>query len=350
MAGLLHSIYRLGSPSPHRIAVVRSLPGLGDLLCLVPALRALRSAFPTAEITLIGLPNAKPFVQRFAGYLDGWLAFPGYPGIPEVPLSPQQVVSFLATAQTMQFDLALQMHGNGSWINGFTLLLGAKVSAGFFPAGYSCPDRTYFLPYPEQEPEIWRHLQLLEFLGVSLQGDRLEFPLWQSDWREFRALAQAKNLQTSNYICIHPGASADDRRWSAQHFAIVADVFAAQGRQIVLTGNVAEKPITQAVAAAMQFPAIDLAGQTSLGGMAALLKSAQLLICNDTGVSHLAAALQVKSVVIFTNSDPQRWAPLDRQRHRIVINHLSTDEQVRAIDAVFTEANHLLQRECTYVV
>jgi ADP-heptose:LPS heptosyltransferase len=323
---------------------------LGDLICLVPALRALRSALPTAEVTLIGLPGAKSFVQRFAGYLDRWLEFPGYPGIPEVPLLPQRVVSFLATAQTMQFDLALQMHGNGSWINGFTLLLGAKLSAGFFPADYSCPDRDHFLPYPEQESEIWRHLRLLEFLGVPLQGDRLEFPLWQSDWLEFRALAQAQNLQTGKYICIHSGASVDERRWTAQHFAIVADALAAQDWQIVLTGTVAEQPITQAVTAAMQFPAIDLTGQTSLGGLAALLKNAQLLICNDTGVSHLAAALQVKSVVIFTHSDPQRWAPLDRQRHRIAINSPRADEQVSSIDAVLAEAIHLLQREGAYVV
>ncbi|HEY9662957.1 MAG TPA: hypothetical protein V6C65_31315, partial [Allocoleopsis sp.] len=168
---------RLESSLPPKIAIVRSLPGLGDLLCLVPALRALRTAFPEAQITLIGLPNATQFVERFPFYLDGWLAFPGYPGIPEVPFSAQRVVSFLNNAQRLHLDCVLQMHGNGSAINGFALLLGAQVTAGFYPSGHSCPDIDRFFPYPDHEPEIWRHLRLLEFLGIPLQGDHLEFPL-----------------------------------------------------------------------------------------------------------------------------------------------------------------------------
>jgi ADP-heptose:LPS heptosyltransferase len=353
---------KLGS-SFQRIAVVRALPGLGDLLCLVPALRALRAAYPKAEITLIGLPWAERFVSRFSHYLNQWLEFPGYPGIPEVLLSPQKVISFLTNAQSLDFDLALQMHGNGSCTNSFVQLLGAKQNAGFFSSNYYCPDPDYFIPYPEHEPEIWRHLRLMEFLGIPLQGDRLEFPIWDSDWQELEAIATTHNLDFHNYVCVHPGASVCDRRWSCQNFATVADALAAQGLQIVLTGTAAEAELTQALAHNMQSPAIDLAGKTSLGALAALLKKSRLLICNDTGVSHLAAALQVSSVVLFSNSDPQRWAPLDRQRHRVVqvtrhedqsvnwgikSSNLALREAHSVPAAVVAEAFDLLKQEFAY--
>lgn len=344
----LNPVHRLGVSLPLRVAIVRSLPGLGDLLCIIPAMRALRAALPEAQLTLIGLPWSVQFVQRFNHYFNDWLEFPGCPGIPEVPLSPQRIVAFLAQVQQSPFDLALQMHGNGSLINSFTLLLGAKMTAGFFPKGQYCPDRDRFLPYPNDEPEIRRPLRLLEFLGIPLQGEQLEFPLWASDWQAFEAIASRYKLQLNRYICIHPGASTSDRRWSPNQFAAVADALAADGYQIVLTGTQAEADLTKTVAQLMQYPAVDLAGVTSLGSLAALLKQAQLLICNDTGVSHLAAALNVNSVVIFSNSELHRWAPLDRQRHRIIDNRHATAASRLSEAPVLAEARALLQQEVVY--
>ncbi|WP_416674553.1 glycosyltransferase family 9 protein [Egbenema bharatensis] len=335
---------------PHRILLVRSLPGLGDFLCLVPALRALRLALPEADIRLIGLQQTAGLVQRFQHYLNGWLSFPGCPGIPEVPFCAQRTIAFLTEIQSSEVDLALQLHGNGTHINSFTMLLGAKHTAGFFPPCHACPDPKSFFPYPDQEPEVWRPLRLLEFLGVPLQGDRLEFPLSPSDWQAFQKVASAFGLQEGNYVCIHPGASVVGRRWAVQRFATVADQLAKQGLQIVLTGTLSEQELTQAVAQAMQFPAIDLAGKTGLGAIAVLLKRARLLICNDTGVSHLADALQVPSVVIFTQSDPLRWGPLDRQLHRVVGSSLGDNENplTPSPAMVLAEATDLLQQEIAY--
>lgn len=303
---------------PERIVLVRSLPGLGDFLCAVPAFRALRAALPQAQIALVGLPPTGSLLPRFANYLDEWLEFPGYPGIPEVPLAPQKTIAFLAAAQALNFDLALQLHGSGTHINGFTRLLGARRTAGFFPPDQPCPDPSSFLPYPDQTPEVCRYLRLLEFLGIPPQGTHLEFPLLPADWTTFNAIATLHHLMDCAYVCVHPGASVNHRRWLPQNFATVADAIAARGFRIVLTGSASEANLTRAVQQAMQFPAIDLAGKTNLGSLAALLKQSQLLVCNDTGVSHLADALQVRSVVVFCNSDPNRWAPLNRQRHWVI--------------------------------
>lgn len=315
--------HRLGEPLPQRIAIVRSLPGLGDLLCAVPAWRSLRAAAPTAQITLIGLPWARTFVERYAAYVDNFLEFPGYPGIPEVYAPLTKLPAFFASVQQQRFDLALQMHGSGIVSNPFTVLLGARLNAGFYLPGQYCPDADRFLPYPEHEPEVWRHLRLMEFLGIPPQGAELEFPLWEEDESALHTIEEVSNLQTGEYVCIHPGASVVERRWSPSKFAVVADALATRV-QVVLTGTAAEAPLTQAVRESMRSTPIDLAGRTSLGAIAALLSKARLLVCNDTGISHLAAALRVKSVVIFSASDPNRWAPLDRDRHRILSDQTAT--------------------------
>lgn len=337
--------HRLVEPLPQRIAIVRSLPGLGDLLCAIPAWRSLRAALPEAQITLIGLPWARAFVERYTAYLNDFLEFPGYPGIPEVPPPLTKLPAFFASVQQQSFDLALQMHGSGIVSNPFTVLLGARVNAGFYLPGQYCPDPDHFLPYPEHEPEIWRHLRLMEFLGIPLQGSELEFPLGEEDFYELHTIEEVRNLQHGEYVCIHPGASVHTRRWSLEKFAAVADALAARGFQVVLTGTAAEAELTQAVREVMQFSSIDLAGRTTLGAIAALLSNARLLVCNDTGISHLAAALRVRSVVIFSTSDPNRWAPLDRDLHRVL-----SDQALQEITpaAVLAQVEKLFSKEVSH--
>jgi ADP-heptose:LPS heptosyltransferase len=335
---------------PQTIAIVRALPGLGDFLCLVPALRALRQASPCAKVVLIGLPQVQSLVQRFDHYLQDLIEFPGFPGIPEVPFVPSRTARMVDRIRGMKFDWVLQLHGNGSCINHFVQLLGGKMSAGFFPLGQFCPHPNSFFPYPEQASEVWRSLKLMEFLGVPLKGDYLEFPLHETDWQNWKNLA-ARYCLPENYVCLHPGASDDGKCWSPEKFAIVADALVEKGLSVVLTGTAAEGHLAQAVIEKMEYGAIDLAGQTDLGSMAALLKKSRLLVCNDTGVSHLAAALNVNSVVIFSNTDPQRWAPQDHLRHRVMGGNRGEYTEFTEVcpDQVLTEASDLLGQEFTYV-
>jgi ADP-heptose:LPS heptosyltransferase len=104
-----------------------------------------------------------------------------------------------------------------------------------------------------------------------------------------------------------------------------------------LTGSASETGIAVAVARHMKAKAINAAAPVSIGAMAALMSRARLLVCNDTGVSHIAAALKLASVVIFRTADMQRWAPLDRRLHRCV-----WDPNGRKAVSVLQEARSLL--------
>ncbi len=299
-----------------RIAVLRALPGLGDFLCAVPALRALRAAQPAAEITLIGLPANAVLAERYPEYIDALVPFPGFPGIPEVPLQPARTVAFLAEAQRRPFDLAIQLHGSGTNSNPFVALLGARRSTGFVLPGLPAPAPELYFPYPADQPEPIRQLALIERLGWPADDPALEFPLLAGDESAWEELADRHGLASRGYACVHPGASLEGRRWPAERFAAVADALSARGLRVVLTGSRSEGAVTGAVAAAMRTPAVDLAGQTALGTLAALLDRAAVTLTNDTGTSHLAAAVRAPSAVVFSASDPHRWAPLDRERHR----------------------------------
>ncbi|HVL37667.1 MAG TPA: glycosyltransferase family 9 protein, partial [Burkholderiales bacterium] len=92
---------------------------------------------------------------------------------------------------------------------------------------------------------------------------------------------------------------------------------------IVLTGTASESAIARRVSSAMRAAPADLSGITSLGGLAALVARARLVVANDTGISHLAAALETPSVIVASGSDPRRWAPLARERHRVLAHEVA---------------------------
>jgi ADP-heptose:LPS heptosyltransferase len=325
---------------PRRVVILRALK-LGDLLCAVPALRAFRAAWPSAEIVLVGLPWAREFVGRYRAYLDGFREFPGFPGLPERPPRVERIPAFLAEIQAERFDLAVQLHGSGSFVNPLVVLFGAARTAGFYVPGDYCPDPDLFLPWPDEGLEVRRLLRLADFLGAPAGDEALEFPLTEEDFRALRALPGAADLRPGDYVCVHPGASVPERRWPTERFAAVARALAGRGWRIALTGSDAEAGLTAAVKA-LGGAAVDFAGRTDLGAAAALLGGARLLVCNDTGVSHLAAALRVPSVVLSTGSNPERWAPPDRRLHRVMLQRPDPGP-----DEVLAEALDLLAGSAT---
>jgi ADP-heptose:LPS heptosyltransferase len=296
-------------------------------------------------------------VQRFTHYVDELIDFPGFPGLPEQAPDVQAFPVFLEAIQERAFDLALQMHGSGLLTNPITVLLGARMNAGFYSPGAYCPDAERFLPWYDDEPEVRRYLHLLEHLGIPSQGEELEFPLQDEGLVALTTQEVVQDLVPERYVCLHPGAQDPARRWAPEGFAEVGNLLSQKGYRVVLTGTSGEVNLTAAVAERMRHPVLDLAGQTSLDDLVLLLSGARLLLCNDTGISHLAAALQVPSVVVFTTaerSNPDRWAPLDKALHHSVC----PSEGLPAVgqllgsgvltEQVLTEVEALLQREAAY--
>jgi ADP-heptose:LPS heptosyltransferase len=304
------------NPPPRRIAVFRALQ-LGDLLCAVPALRALRQAAPKAHITLLGLAGAREFVQRFNRYVDDLLVFPGIDAFPEQTPRLDGLPAFFAVAREEQFDLALQMHGSGAQSNDIVARLGAREWAGFVPnQGEEVPGLR--LAWPDALPEPQRYLALMRWLGLPAVDAALEFPLTEADWCEAGELIRTSGLQAERTIVLHPGARLPSRRWPAERFAAVARQLAEEGWQVAITGAGFERPLAAEVAQLAAGCTVDLSGRTSLGALAGLVANARLVICNDTGVSHVAAAVHTPSVVIASGSEVRRWAPLDRHRHVVL--------------------------------
>jgi ADP-heptose:LPS heptosyltransferase len=162
-----------------------------------------------------------------------------------------------------------------------------------------------------------RWLRLAEAIGTAPAGLHTEFPVAAAERASAAALIGLPDERP--VIGLHVGSSDPSRRWPAESFARLGDRLAEQRQAwIVLTGSNQERSLTAAVRRAMKNPAIDLAGMTDLGEFAAVISALDLLVTNDTGASHVAAATRTPSVVLFGPSRPDRWAPLDRRRHQVI--------------------------------
>jgi ADP-heptose:LPS heptosyltransferase len=297
----------------------------------------LRKGYPNAHIAITGLPWMKMLPERFPDYFDEFILFPGYPGLPEQPWNPESTAEFLLKMTQRKFDLALQMQGNGTVVNPMIELFGASYTAGFFVENDYRPDSPFFVEYPDGIAEVHRHLLLMKHLGIQSDDDTLEFPVTHKDEADLISSFTVPR----KYICVHAGSRGAYRQWPTKHFAGVADKCADFGYNVVLTGTVDELPIVERVASEMKASPLIAAGKTNLGAMAALLGRSDGLISNCTGVSHVASALKVKSVIISMDGEPERWAPLNKNLHTTIdwIRSPDFDIVMKAVDLQFASAS-----------
>ncbi|MDQ7904207.1 glycosyltransferase family 9 protein [Phytohabitans sp. ZYX-F-186] len=288
------------------ILVLRAL-GIGDLATGVPALRALRRAFPDRTLALAAPAWLGPLAELVGG-IDALVPCDG--------LDPRALP---------RADWAVNLHGKGPQSH---RLLRRSQPARL--GGFACPEAEHVdgPQWSDDEHEVRRWCRLLEWYGVPTDPTDL-------------ALHPPPAPARRGVAVVHPGAKAPERRWSPQRFAAVARDLAARGFDVAVTGSTAERPVAECVAALAGLPEeAVLAGRTDPAELAGTVGHARLVVSGDTGVAHLATAYRVPSVVLFGPVTPELWGPPpDRAEHRALwrgptVASIGVEEVLAAVDEV----------------
>lgn len=298
-----------------RLLVIRQHNQMGDMLLAVPALRGIRKRFPAARITLISAP-INVAVVRNNPYIDEVLTWSKERNRRD-PLAPPR---FVAGLRRRRFDLVIVLNTVSFSVTSMLLaaVSGARLRAGSTdrPFGSDLAARYYHivLPLPdearlERMHESEHNLFPLAAIGVAESDlSSLLVPLaWEERCcREFIAAALPG---PGRYVVIHPGAGKAANIWPAERFAALC---AELGRRHALA--------TLAVRGPVDGPCFDrflelcdpppqIVSRPSVGFLGALMRSAAVCVCNDTGVAHIAGAVGARCVEIFGPTEPRRWKP-----------------------------------------
>lgn len=307
--------------SVERIAVLRG-GGLGDLVGALPAIDALAGAYPGAEITLLGLASHAALLEGRPGSpVAAVEVLPAAPGVRDGESDPAEVEAFVARMRERRFDLAVQLHGGGRNSNPFVLRLGARHTVGTRTADAPALERT--MPYRYYQHEVHRWLEVAGLAGAA--PVRLE-PALEATEQE-RAAAEGLLPAAARRVVLHPSATDPRRRWPTDRFGAVATALAGRGIGVAVIGDADEtalaEEVVRAAHAALPPDAHDLvtslAGRLTLGQLAGVLAAADVVLANDSGPRHIAAALGTATVGIFWFGNAVNASPLSRTRHRVLL-------------------------------
>lgn len=276
--------------------LVRLPNWLGDALMARPALHALRAAHPRAEITACG-PRVLLELLAPEGLWQRTEALPAGPGL-------------LGRLRAARFDAALVLPPSFSsaWL---AFRSGARLRAGFAHEG-----RSPLLTHARRRPARGDLHQSREYLQLAAYLEAREVPLQElavdsGAARESGALLASAGLDERPFAILGPGAAyGPAKRWSTQRFAALGLQLAARGLAVLVCGAASEREFCEIVAAAIGAGARSTAGATSLPVQAALCARASLIVSNDSGLAHLAAATGAPTVVVFGSTSSAWTAPL----------------------------------------
>ncbi|MBY4896085.1 lipopolysaccharide heptosyltransferase II [Cupriavidus sp. AU9028] len=299
-----------------KILCVR-LDNMGDVLMTSPAMQALKDSGPNRHLTLLTSSGAAPVASHLP-MVDAVLTWdaPWVKGT-RGPLGRGSGATVQSMAQRLQdegFDAAVI----------FTVYSQSPLPAALLCTMAGIPLRLAHCrenPYqmlsdwvPETEPqqqirhEVQRQLDLVATVGATAADERMRFRVQPHDRRAVQRRIDALRATAQGpCVVMHAGATAESRQWPADRFAQAARQLATeQGALVLLTGGQSEQPLVESVRDAAAHPAVvSVAGELTLGQMGALLDAADLLISNNSGPVHLAAALGTPVVDLYALTNPQ---------------------------------------------
>jgi lipopolysaccharide heptosyltransferase I len=278
--------------SPRRILIIKP-SALGDVIHGLPVLRLLRRRWPDAHIAWLVRP-------QFAGILEG------HPDLNRLHLFRREklasVPKLVRELRRERFDLTVDLQGlfRTAW---FGWMTGARHRAGFASAREGARG-FYTITAGVRTADghaVDRNLALAARLGCDGEAE-FDFALTATDHAAADAL-----LPNEPFAVLLPGTNWATKRWPVAHFAELAQRLEAErSLQVVVCGADRDGEL------ARQIPGLDLTGRTPLKTLAAVLNRAALVVANDSGPMHLAAALSVPLLTPFGPTDPRRTGPYRR--------------------------------------
>jgi lipopolysaccharide heptosyltransferase II len=288
----------------------------GEALFVTPMLRALHAAQPDASIAVLGVPRShevlrgNPHIAEFLVYDER--------GADRGLAAKRALVRRLRAAR---FDVALILRRS---LSRTLLLVFAGIPRGI---GFANWKSGWLLTDPVPEPVVGHkaeaYLRLLAPLGITPSPGPCEYwPLaeeraWAADWLARHRVADGRPL-----IVVHPGANWPHKRWPAERYAELINRLGADGSAtILLTGGPDDGPLVLEIAKRLTVPTTTLVGEGTLRQLAACLERANLVVTNDTGPVHLAAALRRPTIALFGPTLPSYTGPLGDPRLTRVLHH-----------------------------
>lgn len=289
------------------------LDAIGDVLMTGPALRALRANHPERRLTLLTSPygatiaRLMPEVDQIIEYAAPWMK-----ATPQ-RADAQHEYRMIDALRAQAFDAAVI----------FTVCTQSPLPAALlcYLAGIPrclahCHENPYQLishwvidPEPQHvaRHEVQRQLDLVTHVGARCSDRNLALRIPSAALCRARdELARAGVVETAPRVVVHPGATAPSRRYPPEHFAAAARLlYQATGCQLVFTGSADERDLIERIRAAADVPSVSLAGRLELAELAATLSLGHLLLVNNTGPAHMAAALGVPVVDLYAQTNLQ---------------------------------------------